>query len=283
MLRQGHVSLGFKVPVLGGCPEVRSSEPAVGTYPHNRFHDQTPCPCVPTRPVVDLQRPLISVSLSDPHSIVTELARPPASSRHPQTYRCTCFTCKPVPELTGPMVSKYIRTPACSHVKPRGGFRSPGGQGIHRPRRLGGWVGCCCGSFVSFQFTLFTLFTAKREAPLIVHPPRCFTPPSSSFVCSGLLISSSSSSSSSSSPPSVSLRKHTLFPCPLVGARARAPWCPDRPCVLPWLSGTSSLTVAGVHCLSPFAGSPGHLVQEPLRRGWEMLFTGSKASESPAE
>ena len=25
MLRQGHVSLGFKVPVLGGCPEVRSS------------------------------------------------------------------------------------------------------------------------------------------------------------------------------------------------------------------------------------------------------------------
>jgi len=64
MLRQGHVSLGFKVPSLGGCPEVRSSEPAVGTYPHNRFHDQTPCPCVPTCPVVYLQRPVISLSLS---------------------------------------------------------------------------------------------------------------------------------------------------------------------------------------------------------------------------
>lgn len=164
------------------------------------------------------------------------------------------------------MVLKYIRTPACSHVKPRGGFRSPAGQRIHRPRRWGGGRGswgrgggwgavvvCCCGSFVSFQFTLFTLFTAQREVPLIVHPPRCLTPPSSSFVCSGLLISSSSS------PPSMSSRKHTLFPCHLVGARVTAPLCPERPCFLPWLSGTSSLTVAGVHCLSPFAGSPGHL------------------------
>ena len=96
---------------------------------------------------------------------------------------------------------------------------------------------CCCGSFVSFQFTLFTLFTAQREVPLIVHPPRCLTPPSSSFVCSGLLISSSSS------PPSMSSRKHTLFPCHLVGARVTAPLCPERPCFLPWLSGTSSLTV----------------------------------------
>ena len=160
------------------------------------------------------------------------------------------------------MVLKYIRTPACSHVKPRGGFRSPAGQGIHRPRRLGGgWGGvgwgqgelgggavvvCCCGSFVSFQFTLFTLFTAQREVPLIVHPPRCLTPPSSSFVCSGLLISSSSSSSS---PPSMSSRKHTLFPCHLVGARVTAPLCPERPCFLPWLSGTSSLTVCVCECV----------------------------------
>ncbi|SBO33344.1 hypothetical protein ANAPC2_01328 [Anaplasma phagocytophilum] len=39
------------------------------------------------------------------------------------------------------MVLKYIRTPACSHVKPRGGFRSPAGQRIHRPRRWGGGRG----------------------------------------------------------------------------------------------------------------------------------------------
>ena len=102
---------------------------------------------------------------------------------------------------------------------------------------------CCCGSFVSFQFTLFTLFTAQREVPLIVHPPRCLTPPSSSFVCSGLLISSSSS------PPSMSSRKHTLFPCHLVGARVTAPLCPERPCFLPWLSGTSSLTVCVYVCV----------------------------------
>ena len=110
----------------------------------------------------------------------------------------------------------------------------------------GGWgagVVCCCGSFVSFQFTLFTLFTAQREVPLIVHPPRCLTPPSSSFVCSGLLISSSSS------PPSMSSRKHTLFPCHLVGARVTAPLCPERPCFLPWLSGTSSLTVCVYVCV----------------------------------
>ena len=109
-----------------------------------------------------------------------------------------------------------------------------------------GWgavVVCCCGSFVSFQFTLFTLFTAQREVPLIVHPPRCLTPPSSSFVCSGLLISSSSS------PPSMSSRKHTLFPCHLVGARVTAPLCPERPCFLPWLSGTSSLTVCVYVCV----------------------------------
>lgn len=113
----------------------------------------------------------------------------------------------------------------------------------------GGWgavVVCCCGSFVSFQFTLFTLFTAQREVPLIVHPPRCLTPPSSSFVCSGLLISSSSS------PPSMSSRKHTLFPCHLVGARVTAPLCPERPCFLPWLSGTSFPTLGGT--LSPLAG-----------------------------
>lgn len=38
-LRHGHVALGFKVPALGGCPEVRASEPAGGTYPHSRFLD----------------------------------------------------------------------------------------------------------------------------------------------------------------------------------------------------------------------------------------------------
>lgn len=41
ILRQGHASLGFGVPALGGFPEVSSSEPAVGTYPHNRFHMTT--------------------------------------------------------------------------------------------------------------------------------------------------------------------------------------------------------------------------------------------------
>ena len=49
MVRQGHVSLGFKVPALGGCREVRASESSVGTYPHDFFLDQTrPCPCVHT-------------------------------------------------------------------------------------------------------------------------------------------------------------------------------------------------------------------------------------------
>ena len=37
MLHHGHVALSFKVPAVGGCPEVRASEPAGGTYVHNRF------------------------------------------------------------------------------------------------------------------------------------------------------------------------------------------------------------------------------------------------------
>ena len=87
ILPQVHASLSFRMPALGGFPKVRSSEPAVGTYPHNRFHDHNPCPCEHTCPVY-LQKPIISVSLSDPWSIVTELTLPPTSSRHPQTYRC---------------------------------------------------------------------------------------------------------------------------------------------------------------------------------------------------
>ena len=87
ILHQGHISPSFKMPVQGGFLMVRSSEPAVGTYPHNRFHDHNPCPCEHTCPVY-LQKPIISVSLSDPWSIVTELTLPPTSSRHPQTYRC---------------------------------------------------------------------------------------------------------------------------------------------------------------------------------------------------
>ena len=43
ILGQGHASLGFRMPALGGFPKVRSSEPAVGTYSDNRFHNQTPC------------------------------------------------------------------------------------------------------------------------------------------------------------------------------------------------------------------------------------------------
>ena len=35
--------LGFRMPALGGFSKVRSFEPAVGTYPDNRFHNQTPC------------------------------------------------------------------------------------------------------------------------------------------------------------------------------------------------------------------------------------------------
>ena len=61
MQDQGHTSLGLEMPALGRFPEVRSSEQAVETYPHNCFHDQTPCEhTCPTY----LQRPIISVSLS---------------------------------------------------------------------------------------------------------------------------------------------------------------------------------------------------------------------------
>jgi len=43
ILGQGHTCLGFRMPALGRFSKVRSSEPAVGTYPDNRFHNQTPC------------------------------------------------------------------------------------------------------------------------------------------------------------------------------------------------------------------------------------------------
>ena len=95
-LRHGHIALGFKVPALGGCPEVRVSEPARGTWPHNRFLYQTrPCPRVHTCPAYQ-QRPVPSTSLSDPSSQygVTELALPSASSCHPQTYR-RCLPANP--------------------------------------------------------------------------------------------------------------------------------------------------------------------------------------------
>ena len=109
------------------------------------------------------------------------------------------------------------------------------------------------GSSLPLQLTLFALFTTEREVPLIIHPPCCFTQPSSSFVCSGLLIPSSSSflSSSSCLLCSVSLKKHTLFHVPLL-AQVRALLCPEHPCFLPWLRGTSFATVGGT--LSPLAG-----------------------------
>mgnify|MGYP007134179010 CR=1 FL=1 len=72
------------------------------------------------------------------------------------------------------MVLKYIRTPACSHVKPRGGFRSPAGQRIHRPRRWGGGRGswgrgeACPGR----GHTLCALSRARQpQAPPRVTPP----------------------------------------------------------------------------------------------------------------
>ena len=85
-----HTPSGARFPwFLSACsgkfPKVRSSEQAIGTYPHNRFHDQTPCEHTW---LIHLQRPIISVCLSDPQSAVTELTLPPASRRHPQTYRC---------------------------------------------------------------------------------------------------------------------------------------------------------------------------------------------------
>ena len=148
-----------------------------------------------------------------------------------------------------PMVSKSLQTPACSHVNPCGGFRNLSKEYTAQDS----WGVCCCGLSISLQLTLFALFTAKREVPLIVHPPCCVTQPSSFFVCSGLLIPSSTSSLSSSSYllHSVSLRKHTLFHVPLL-AQVRAWLCPERPCFLPWPRGTSFATVGGT--LSPLAG-----------------------------
>ena len=84
-----HTPSGAGFPwFLGACsgkfPEVRSSEQAIGTYPHNRFHDQTP---YEHTWLIYLQRPIISMCLSDPQSAVTELTLPRASPHHPQTYR----------------------------------------------------------------------------------------------------------------------------------------------------------------------------------------------------
>ena len=69
----------------------------------------------------------------------------------------------------------------------------------------------CCGSFISFQFIGIYLEQNKRWLSLsIPHVASCR--PSSFFVCSFLIISSSFSSL-----PSISIRKHTLFPYPIVG------------------------------------------------------------------
>ena len=169
MLHHGHVALGFKLPAVGGCPEVRASEPAGETYPHNRFLYHVHV-CTHARYTSKGQSPpCLSLTPSSQYG-VTELALPPASSCHLQTYRRS-LTCKPVPECIDPVVSKSIQTPACSRVNPRGGFRNLGGQRLHCPRRLGAW---CPGSSVSLQLTLFSLFSAKGEVPLIVHPPCCF-------------------------------------------------------------------------------------------------------------
>ena len=149
-----------------------------------------------------------------------------------------------------PVVSKFVRTPACSHVNPVVGLETWVSKEY---TAQDGWGVCCCGLSISLQLTLFTLFTVKREVRLIVHPPCCFRQPSSFFVCSGLLIPSSSSSLSSSSCSlrSVSLRKHTLLHVPLL-EQVRALLCPEHPCFLPWLRGTSFATVGGT--LSPWAG-----------------------------
>ena len=88
--------------------------------------------------------------------------------------------------------------------------------------------------------------------------------PSSFFVCSGLLISSSSSS------PPLSLSESTeSFHVPLL-AQVRASFCPEHPCFLPWLSGTSFLRIGGT--MSPYAGLSRHL---GWRVGWEVRALGS--------
>ena len=163
-----------------------------------------------------------------------------------------------------PVVSKSVRTPACSHVNPVVGLETWVSKEY---TAQDGWGVCCCGLSISLQLTLFALFTMERDVPLIIHPPCCFTQPSSSFVCSGLLIPSSSSflSSSSCLLCSVSLKKHTLFHVPLL-AQVRAWLCPERPCFLPWLNGTSFPTVG--ETLSPLAGIPGHL-------GWGVAWGGA--------
>ena len=116
-LRHGHVALGFKVPALGGCPQVRASEPAGGTYPAQPL--SRPCPRVHTGPVRQ-QRPVPSVSLSDPSSQygVTDLALPPASSRHAQMYRRSLLANPSPNEGLDPLVSKSIRTPCLFPCEP---------------------------------------------------------------------------------------------------------------------------------------------------------------------
>lgn len=116
-LRHGHVALGFKVPALGGCPQVRASEPAGGTYPAQPL--SRPCPRVHTGPVRQ-QRPVPSVSLSDPSSQygVTDLALPPASSRHAQMCRRSLLANPSPNEGLDPVVSKSIRTPCLFPCEP---------------------------------------------------------------------------------------------------------------------------------------------------------------------
>ena len=68
--------------------------------------------------------------LFDPHSVVTELALATSNNPHPPTPSPadmeTLYTCKPVPEFVDPVVLKYIQTPDCSHVNPRGWVERPG-------------------------------------------------------------------------------------------------------------------------------------------------------------
>ena len=76
------------------------------------------------------------------------------------------FTCKPVPEFMDPMVSKSVRTPACSHVNPRGGFRNLGVQRIHCQRRLG----CVLLWFVHFSST-HSFHLVHSEKRSVSHRP----------------------------------------------------------------------------------------------------------------
>lgn len=138
MLRHGHVALGFKVPAVGGCPEVRASEPAGGTYPHNRFLDHVHVDTHARCTSKGQSPPCLSLTPPPPPQYgVTELGLPPAPSRHPQTCRRSLLANPSPNEGIDPVVSRSIRTPACSHVNPRRGLRNLCGRRLHCPRD--GW------------------------------------------------------------------------------------------------------------------------------------------------